>query len=175
MKRLPVLDSRELGEVNAFLDGLKDPAYKKRMTELEAMKTEVNDLILVYGKVKEIESLSIKQRQLTEGAGKLVEDALVSAKEIREAFAVAEKQSKESITQRESEANARWGEREHSLVDGERDLEAGEKALAKGNDALIARDLSLASEMTKAKEMRLKYTEAVASLTNAIEQTRKAL
>jgi hypothetical protein len=175
MKRLPVLDSSELSGINAFLDGLKDPVYKVRLAELEAVKKEINALIAVHGKVSEIENLLVKQMQLTEGAQKLADEAMSdrtsASAEIKSAKAAARK----FIDEREATALATISDRQQALFDGERALDARSKVLEEENTDLLSRESDLALDMMKAEEIRTKYTEAVASLKTALADVQKAL
>jgi len=175
MRRLPVLDSRELGEVNAFLDGLKDPSYKTRLAELEKMKKEINALILVHGKVNQIENLLLKQTQLTEGADKLAVEVAADRTSASAEIKAAKAASVKGIDSREAASVARISDREHALVDGEKALDDRSKVLEEANTDLLSRESDLALDMMKAKEIRTTYTEAVASLNAAIENVQKAL
>ena len=176
MRTLKVLSTQELGEINEFLDELKDgTTYKKRLADLEAKKKEINALILVMGKVSEIEGLRLKAQQLEDGADKLVEKTRDELAAAMTKIATDKDVSRKFITERENTAQARIADRERALLDGETNLGAREKVLAKANDDLIVRDLKVASDMTLAKEIRTKYTEAVASLTTEIARIQKVL
>ena len=176
MRTLKVLSSQDLGEIHDFLDELKDGAtYKKRLAALESQKKEINGLILVMGKVHEIEGLRLKARQLKEGLDKLVEDAQADREAARTEVAADKAASRKFINEREHAAQARINDRERALLAGETNLGAQEKALAKANDDLVARDLKVAAERTLAKEVFAKYTEAAASLKAELARIQKAL
>ena len=175
MKRLDVLDSRDLSGINTFLDGLKDPLYKARLKELEAIKVKINGLIAVHGKVTEIEAFRTKARQLKEGAQKLADEALLDRTSASVEIKAAKAASAKGISERESASVAKITDREHALVDGERALDDRSKVLEEANTDLLSRESDLALDMMKAEEIRTKYTEAVASLNAAIERTQKAL
>ena len=176
MRTLKVLSTQDLGEINEFLDELKDGAeYKKRRATLEAKKKEINALILVMGKVSEIEGLRLKARQLKEGLDKLVADAQADREAARTEVAADKAASRKFISERESAAQARINDRERALLDGETNLGAREKVLAKANDDLIAWDLKVAAERTLAKDVFTKYTEAAASLNAELARIQKAL
>ena len=176
MKTLDILSSKELGEINAFLGELKDGAtYKQRLAALEAKKKEINDLILVMGKVTEIENLRVKTHQLNEGAESLVSKIQADLADAKSKIEVDKAASRKFITERESAAQARIADREKALLAGETDLGNREKVLAKANDELIAKDLRVAADLTEAKGIRAKYTEAVALLKTAMESAQRTL
>jgi hypothetical protein len=176
MKLLRVLSSKDLDEVNEFLDELKDgDQYKKRLKALEDQKNEINDLIEVHGKVKEIDGLNLKARQLKEGADRLVEDAQADREKAKKDSAEQDSASQRMIAARNKDASERFEERERALVTGENALGTREKAHARSLDDLAEREKEVAADMHSAVAIRTTYTEAVASLKTAIESTAKAL
>jgi hypothetical protein len=176
MRTLDVLSSKELGEVNAFLGELKDSVtYQKRLAALEAKKKEINDLILVVGKVREIENLRVKTRQLNKGADEFVKKLQANLEDAAKKIEADKAASRKFITERESAAQKRIVDREAALLAGETDIGKREKVLAKASDDLIVRDLKVASDLTLSKEIFTKYTEAVASLKNELARIQKEL
>ena len=176
MRPLRVLTDQGLEDINTFLESLKDgPEYQARLAALEDQKKEINGLIAVYGKASEIDRIvsdSLNDReQARKTFAKALEDRTLASEEIKAAKLAAQV----FIDERKANSLAQIAARERALVDGEAALEAGEQKLGKDLDDLMARELASAKEMSDAKEMRAKYTEAVASLEAAIDQTRKAL
>ena len=176
MKPLRILSSKDLGEVNDFLGELKDGAeYKKRLAALERQKKEINALILVLGKVNEINGLHLKASQLKKGADDLVADAQVDraaaktdATEIR-----AKARLQADATTRD--ATAKFTDREKALVDGEASIGRREKVVLRAVEDIEGREVVLARSMETALSIKKNYTKAVSDLKAAIEATQRAL
>ena len=176
MKLLRVLSGKDLDEINEFLGELKDgDAYKKRLAALEDQKKEVNALIEVYGKVEEIEGLNLKARQLKEGVEKLVEAAQKDRAAAKDEAAKTRADAGKFSAEKRAEANANFSEREQIVKTVEGILDDREKAHARSLDDLASRESQLARLMETALAIQTTYTEAVAALRTAIEQTAKAL
>jgi len=175
-KKLDVLSPKELREIQGFLVELKDATlFKGRLKELEDLKISINDRIELYGKAKEMSRLNSEAAVNREESKKILDKALADRDKAKDEIAADKAASREFITERESVAQARIADREEALRAGERAIGVREKVLAKANDQLIAKDLQVAADLTLAKEIRTKYTEAVASLKATIESTQRAL
>ncbi len=176
MRPLKVLSPKDLAEINAFLDELQDESkYKARFEALEAMKKEINGLIEVYGKASDIDRIVSHKLEQEETARKILEQAIADRETTKTEIESDKAASRKFITERENAARARIADREAALLAGETNLGIREKALAKANDELITHDLKVAADLTLAKEIRTKYTEAVASLKMTIESTQRKL
>jgi len=176
MKRLPVLDSRELGSIHDFLDELKDgAAYKARLKVLEDQKKEINALIAVVGKVNEIEGLHLKASQLKEGAEKLVEDARADRAEAAEEAKVAKAASDRFVSERNGEANAKFTDREKAVNAAESDLGKREKAVERALDDIASRERQVEHSIEVALSIKTTYDDAVTSLKAAIGEIAGAL
>lgn len=175
-RKLDVLSPKELGEIQGFLAELKDAKlFGERLDELEALKVAINGRIEIYGKAKEMSRLNSEAAVNREESKKILDQALVDRETSKTEIAADKAASRKFITEREGAAQLRIASREKALLDGETDLGAREKVIAKANDSLIAMDLRVAADMALAKEIRTKYTEAVASLTTEIARIQKAL
>jgi len=176
MNPLRVLSSRELGEINDFLDELKDgTTYKKRLKEIQDAKKEVNDLIKVYGKVGEIEQLLGTTIDSQKKADWFKEEASDGLEASKREISAAKAASVKGIREREEAASKRIVDREKTLVDGEASLGRREKVYAKALDELIKREDLVVSDSKQAAQVMAQYTEAVGSLKKAIEDTQRAL
>jgi ribosomal protein L17 len=176
MKLLRILSTKDLDEVNEFLWELKDgAAYRARLKALEDRKKEINALIEVYGKVKEIEGLNLKARQLKEGVDNLVAAAQADRADARDEAEETIRSAKSSASDIVRDAKEKFAERERTLVEGETVLGQLEKAHAMSLDDLTKRE----HEAGQAKEAGLVmfgiYKDAVDALKVAIEKIAKAL
>ena len=176
MNPLRVLDSRELGEINDFLDELKDgTTYKKRLMEIQDAKKEINDLIKVYGKVGEIEQLLGTTIDSQKKADSFKEEASYGLEASKREIAAAKSASIKGIGEREEAASKRIVDREKTLIDGEASLGRREKVYAKARDEMLKRENSSEQLMAQAARVKDSYTDAVRSLQKAIEDTQRAL
>lgn len=176
MRPLRILSTKDLGEVNAFLGELKDgDLYKKRLKALEDQKAEINVLIEVYGKANDIDRIRSNALRDEDQAKKTLEEALADRAKAKQEAADMELAAKIRASGIASEANKRFTEREKALDEGERNLGEREKAHARSLDDLAEREKQVAAEMATAVAIRTMYTEAVANLKSAIENTAKAL
>jgi hypothetical protein len=175
-RKLDILSPKELGEIQGFLGELKDATlFKARLKELEDLKAEINAAIEIHGKTQQIDGL-LSDAIIREEASRNVQEQLLKDRDAASREIDVEKAaSRQLIADRERDAQARIADREKALVDGERDLGEREKVLAKANDALIAKDLRVAQDLSDAKNIRRIYTEAVASLKAALERELEAL
>jgi len=176
MKSLPVLSTKDLAGINNFLDELQDGAkYQARLADLEAKRAEVNDLIAVYGKASKIDEIVSNALRDEEQARKTLAGALADRTRASEEIAAAKAVSKKFIDEREAAAVKRIADRERDLIENEASINQREEAYIKALNNLEARERQVIADSSQAEEIRKKYTEAVASLTAAIESTRKAL
>ncbi len=167
MRKLPVLDSRELSEINAFLDGLKDPIYKKRLAELEATKKEANALIAVVGKVNEIDKFHLKASQLEEGAGKLAIEAKIDRDAAKVDAADIRKEAGKKAAAKLDDANTQFAEREMAVVSAENELKQDQEELAKDLDAFDSVITQTNKKLIEANATKNKYITAVNDLREA--------
>jgi hypothetical protein len=176
MRPLRIISGKDLDEIHDFLGELKDgEEYKKRLAALEDLKKEINALIEVYGKASDIDRLRSNALRDEEQATKALDSALATKNEAKAEASKMELDAKARASDILAAANAQFTEREHLLNDGEADLGAREKALAKSIDDVAGREAASSAVMEEAIAIRNTYTEAVASLKKAIADTQRAL
>lgn len=176
MRPLRVLSSKDLGEVNDFLDELQDgDKYKERFRALENQKKEINTLIEVWGKAKDIDRIRSNASTDENQARKTLENALAKRTSIDKEIVAAKVAADAYVKSSKQNADKMFVDREKAVIAGEQALGEREKALALDFDDLERRDHQVAIDMKGAIAIRTKYTEAVGSLKKAIENTAKAL
>ena len=176
MRPLKVLSSSDLGDINTFLDGLKDGAgYKSRLKVLEDQKKEINDLIKVYGKVSEIEGLRVRAKQFSESAEKAGMEAAADRNAAKEYAAVILSRASRKAEDKVADANAKFIEREDALKVGEADVGRREKAAEEMLDQANDRMGQAEERMKTAVAIKALYEDASAALKAAASKAVKAL
>lgn len=155
----PVQGTQELFDLLAFV--LDAEAVQKRLTELEAYRNEINDLIGVYGKADQIDGLwSAAAEDRTKAAAELSEarakaKALVEEGEarVKAAAALADERARkqqEGLDKRASDLAAEQSE----LLKLDAHLQTRE-ALVTQLDAKAQRALNMANQLKEEYETKL--------------------
>jgi chromosome segregation ATPase len=127
---IPPIASGNLESFTQFLNFLDDTEkFQERLDEMEKIRAEVNERIVLYGTTEEIDQLHSAAIRDAEQASKTVDKAVANRDKILEDLEIAEATAKNTIAARQSLFDANTNKREADLRDGLNEISRREGVL----------------------------------------------
>ena len=161
---------KDVGRLLSVLSGLVDDpeAYEAKLQALNDKISELNAMVLVVGRVDEIEGIRSHTIQLNESAQALHDEAAEKSDLARNEVASLRTQARDDANATRAKAQSEFSEREMTLAAGEADLAKGESELAKDREAFDTVIASTNKKLLEAKATQQRYLSATQQLREAV-------
>jgi hypothetical protein len=128
---IPSISSGNLESFTQFLNFLDNTEkFQERLDEMESVRAEVNERIVLYGTTEEIDQLHSAAIRDADQASKTIDKAVANRDEILKDLEIAEATASEIIRNRQSSFDASTNGREADLRDGLNEISRREGVLA---------------------------------------------